>query len=152
MKFNPFPNFNGCTVGVYEWISHFIPLFIMDVFTYPCWDWSWTMLIKMVQDINTGLYHKYQPTHAARSRFMENGVYKIGSEKTNYVIARSIGPVVSCCERLLLWKSMPLVPIITCNPNISLHASSWNMNIVCRVHNRSYRTFCIFIELNTPYV
>ena len=33
-----FLNFNGCTVEVYEWITNFIPHFIMDVFTYPPWD------------------------------------------------------------------------------------------------------------------
>ena len=27
----PFPNFNGCTVEVWEWISNFIPHFMMDV-------------------------------------------------------------------------------------------------------------------------
>ena len=32
---NPFPNFNGATVEVWEWISDFIPHFIMDVITYP---------------------------------------------------------------------------------------------------------------------
>ena len=34
----PFLNFNGCTVEVQEWISNFIPHFIMDVTTYPRWD------------------------------------------------------------------------------------------------------------------
>ena len=34
----PFPNFNGCTVDVWEWINNFIPHFIMDVITYLCWD------------------------------------------------------------------------------------------------------------------
>ena len=31
----PFPNFNSCTVEVWEWISNFIPHFTMDVITYP---------------------------------------------------------------------------------------------------------------------
>ena len=35
----PFPNFNGCTVEVWEWISNFIPHFIRDVITYPCRNW-----------------------------------------------------------------------------------------------------------------
>ena len=30
-----FPNFNGCTIEVWEWISNFIPHFIMDVINYP---------------------------------------------------------------------------------------------------------------------
>ena len=34
----PFPNFNGCTAAVCEWISNFIPQFIMDVITYSCSD------------------------------------------------------------------------------------------------------------------
>ena len=41
-----FPNFNGCTVEVWECISNFIWRFIMDVITCPCWDWSWPMLVK----------------------------------------------------------------------------------------------------------
>ena len=32
----PFPNFNGCTVEVWEWISNFIPHFYEYVITYPC--------------------------------------------------------------------------------------------------------------------
>ena len=36
----PFPDFNGATVEVWEWISNFISHFIMDVITYPCWDYS----------------------------------------------------------------------------------------------------------------
>ena len=30
----PFPNFNGCTVEVWEWISNFIPHFTRHVITY----------------------------------------------------------------------------------------------------------------------
>ena len=42
----PFLNFNGSNVEVYEWISNFIPQFMMDVITYPCMDWNQTMLVK----------------------------------------------------------------------------------------------------------
>ena len=34
----PFPNFNGSTVEVWEWINNFITHFIIDVITYPGWD------------------------------------------------------------------------------------------------------------------
>ena len=34
----PSPNFNGCTVEVWEWISNFIPQLLIDASTYPCWD------------------------------------------------------------------------------------------------------------------
>ena len=34
------PDFNSSTVEIYEWISNFIPHFIMDVITYPHWDLS----------------------------------------------------------------------------------------------------------------
>ena len=33
-----FPNFNGVTVEVWEWIHNFIPHFTGHVITYPCWD------------------------------------------------------------------------------------------------------------------
>ena len=33
-----FPNFNGCTVEVWEWISNFNQHFMMDVSTNSCWD------------------------------------------------------------------------------------------------------------------
>ena len=34
----PFPNVNGGTVEVWEYISNFIRRFIINVITYPCWD------------------------------------------------------------------------------------------------------------------
>ena len=34
----PFPNFNSCTVEVWEWISNFKPHFTGHVITYPCWE------------------------------------------------------------------------------------------------------------------
>ena len=33
-----FPNSNGCTLNVWEWMRNFIPHFTMRIFTYPC---SW---------------------------------------------------------------------------------------------------------------
>ena len=38
--FYPFPNFNGAIVEICECLSNFIPLFIMDVITYSCWDYK----------------------------------------------------------------------------------------------------------------
>ena len=34
----PFPNFNGWTVDVWKWISHYTQDFIMDIIAYPSWD------------------------------------------------------------------------------------------------------------------
>ena len=31
-----FPNFNGATIEVWEWISNSTSHFIMDLITYPC--------------------------------------------------------------------------------------------------------------------
>ena len=36
----PFPNFNGATVEVWEWIDNFAPYIIMDVITYPNWEYK----------------------------------------------------------------------------------------------------------------
>ena len=43
---HPFPNLNGCTVGVWEWISNFIPHFTGHMFTYPSWDLNLTIPVK----------------------------------------------------------------------------------------------------------
>ena len=46
-----FPNLNGCTVEVLEWIDNFISLFLKDVVTYPYWDTSLIMLVKGAADV-----------------------------------------------------------------------------------------------------
>ena len=43
---DPFPNFTGGTIKVWEWISNFIPHFVMDVITYPCWDLSYYQILQ----------------------------------------------------------------------------------------------------------
>ena len=35
-----FPNFHGCSVEVWEWISNFIPHFTRHAITCPCWNFS----------------------------------------------------------------------------------------------------------------
>ena len=35
---HPLPNFNGATFEGWEWISNFIPHYVMDVISYSCWD------------------------------------------------------------------------------------------------------------------
>ena len=34
----PFSDFNVAAIDVWELLGNFIPHFIMDVITYPCWD------------------------------------------------------------------------------------------------------------------
>ena len=36
----PFPNLNIYTIAVWEWISNFIPHYVMHVITYTRWDLS----------------------------------------------------------------------------------------------------------------
>ena len=43
---NPYPNFNGITVEVWEWMNIFIPHIIMDVISNSWWDQNSTMLVK----------------------------------------------------------------------------------------------------------
>ena len=52
----PFPNFNGCTVEVWEWISNFIPKVIMGLITYPCWYYN------SIQVSKRGLWSIYKST------------------------------------------------------------------------------------------
>ena len=50
---HPFPNFNGAAVEVWEWINRIIPHFTWHVFSYPCCDEIWTMLVKEAHDVVT---------------------------------------------------------------------------------------------------
>ena len=50
----PFPNFSGC----WEWRSNFIVDFIGHVITHPCWDLSWSMLMKGAHVIVKRLFAK----------------------------------------------------------------------------------------------
>ena len=47
-----FPSFNSYTVEVWEWISNFIAHFIMYVITFPCCDWSQSMLVKRANGVS----------------------------------------------------------------------------------------------------
>ena len=50
-----FSNFNGATVEIWEChisTCNFVPHFIMDIITYPCWSCSYSMLINETKIIN----------------------------------------------------------------------------------------------------
>ena len=47
---DPFPNFNGTTVEVWEWIRNFIPHFTGYVISYQCWDLKVTHVSKRDMD------------------------------------------------------------------------------------------------------
>ena len=64
----PCLNFNGCTVEVQELISNFIPHFMIDVITYPCWDLIQTMLIK-----GATWWKKVEMTVIQMSKFVPRG-------------------------------------------------------------------------------
>ena len=59
----PFPNFNGCTVVVWEWISDFIPHFIMYLITYSCW-WhkELQLLLFLFLQLGTPIFQHDGPT------------------------------------------------------------------------------------------
>ena len=65
----PFPNFNGSTIEVWEWMSNFIPHFITDMITDPYWDLSQSQ----EQDIN-GLMQK---RHNSIAHALELHLYRI---------------------------------------------------------------------------
>ena len=48
----PFPNFYITTVEVWEWMSNFIPQFVIDIITDPCWDQRYSMLITDARGLN----------------------------------------------------------------------------------------------------
>ena len=43
----PFPNFSDAFIEVWKWVSNFIPHFAMHVITYPCWGWSYMLILQI---------------------------------------------------------------------------------------------------------
>ena len=43
---DPFKNFNDAAVYAWEWITDFILHLTGYAITYPCWEYSWSMLIR----------------------------------------------------------------------------------------------------------
>ena len=46
-NYSLFPHFNSCPVQVWEWKSNCIPYFTDHVTTYPCWDKSQSIIVKL---------------------------------------------------------------------------------------------------------
>ena len=61
----PFYIFNGAAARFWEWISNFLPRFIMGKITYPCWDWRQSMQIKRRQ--MTSFSHDWREREKYRS-------------------------------------------------------------------------------------
>ena len=59
----PFPNFNGATVEVWEWISNIIPHFLMDVIACPWWDQSQSPWTRRRTTLSSALFLKVFAFH-----------------------------------------------------------------------------------------
>ena len=108
----PFLNFNGCTVEVEEWISYFIPHFIMDLITYPCWDYSLAILAKgaTAQHRDSGSTVSVYIT--SRSRHM-SGLKSLGTCVFVYQLANVNNRKQQKCLALL--GNPPLIDEFPCN-------------------------------------
>ena len=74
----PFPNFNGCTVEVWEWISDFTQHFVKDVITYPYRDYSYIMLVKGTPGADYAIYREDQTnTLIVRSMSFPSPVHQL---------------------------------------------------------------------------
>ena len=71
------PNLKCCIVEVWEWISKFIPHFVMDVITYSCQDLKLSHVSRMSAVQLTHLYPRAPSQHkegpSRRSFYLYNG-------------------------------------------------------------------------------
>ena len=73
----PYPNLNGSTVDVWEWISNFISRILIDVITYPSGDKSWSMLIKGHPEVYIATMNAHQ-----RIRFhFQREVHEVSAQR-----------------------------------------------------------------------
>ena len=96
----PFPNFNGCTVEVWEWICNFIPHFIIAVITYPCRDCSRIPAITAIywRRLTFPYFHRW----CSRGRFRAYPVLEYHGDCFVLVrLAVIISTVLSLLKRLI---------------------------------------------------
>ena len=77
----PFPNFNGYTVEVWEWISYFIPHFEMDVIIFPFWNWISIIMVIVIIIIFIAAF-KNTLRNIRRIPFQGHDIYNLWIKKT----------------------------------------------------------------------
>ena len=83
----PFLNFNDATVEVWEWISNFIPYFLIDAIINPCWDLSYSMSAKGAGDIEVRQEGVLHDTSIVPDHLMS---HLFGTKKLNVSIKVSL--------------------------------------------------------------
>ena len=85
-----FPNFNSCTVEVWEWISNFGPHLTVHVITYRCWDWlnhvSEGPLVVILLKLNVWVYAQLMIKMFYVAVTNEHGIHPLPSITINVVM------------------------------------------------------------------
>ena len=78
----PFPNFNGTTVEVCEWMGNYVRLFTGHVITYACWDSGLFILVYGTFGVDWGVYLLWRQNliKGLRSMLFVMYVYKWSTE------------------------------------------------------------------------
>ena len=63
----PIPNFNGCTVEVWEWIYHFIPYYTLGIII--------TLILKLIYVSQRGPWIHFEATASRQVGSERNGVF-----------------------------------------------------------------------------
>ena len=95
----PFPNFNGCTVEVWEWISNFIPHYIMDVITKPRWHSTTVCIFHGIYCIEFVLWSQSIPFRPQMHELWIIPHYETGAKHRYYffIIQQCRTSCVYCC-------------------------------------------------------
>ena len=142
-----FPNINGATIEVWEWLSYFILHFMIDVITYPIWGWNQSFLVKGAPEVRLKL-----PV----TRLFVPGLAK-NNNKEN-IKSLKYRNLVKAIHRSM-WDSPPKWPVIRkAFPwhdaiTMTVHCIPWNIDIVCNALGSWYCcSLCLIWYISSPYV
>ena len=92
-----FCSMRNFTVQVWERIISFIPHFIIDVITYPCWDLSQTIRVKVASGVRLDCVEWFlSGTVKTCNTVYVYTAFKIPLSSSVYMV---FSPIVACCTR-----------------------------------------------------
>ena len=143
----PFPNFNGCTVELWEWISNFIPHFIMRLISYPTQFWRiWVKIHSMNRPGNTDVTMYY---HWSSSIYRKETLKQEWSNE-NFLSKYILWLCVFCIRFQLLSSPFVVYLLFVCilqcfisstiiQQSLGLWGSSMIRNATCVLKRQGFR-------------
>ena len=126
----PLTIFKASPPEVQEWICNFIPNITVYVITYPCWNFSWTMLVKWV----SGTERSHRPSGKMEPGDLSKNAYEL-LKYTAFGISTFFKNKFQCRGKIFCveFQEWPL------NSTQNIFSTHWKMYIISSGENLGAR-------------